>query len=109
MRPLVSRSPRLEKRQKLGAALDGLLRDALRFEEQPLARRARDLESVLARFPKTRPALPPKLQAIYTQQYLENRAGATPAASASQRLERWLHRQVAADVAQAPVPTLEIG
>ncbi len=70
---------------------------------------ARDLATVLARFPKTRPVLPPKLQAIYTQQYLENRAGATPAASASQRLERWLHRQVAADAAQGPTPTLEIG
>jgi len=74
-----------------------------------LARGARDLESVLARFPKTRPTLPPKLQAIYTQQYLENRAGATPAASASQALERWLHRQVAADTDAGPVPTLEIG
>ena len=74
-----------------------------------MARRERDLESVLARFPKTRPALPPPLQAIYTRQYLENRSGATPAASASQRLERWLHRQVAADVAAGPVPTLEIG
>jgi hypothetical protein len=63
---------------------------------------------VLARFPKTRPQLPPKLQAIYTRQYLENRAGATPAASASQRLEQWLHRQVAADAA-AGAPTLEIG
>jgi hypothetical protein len=71
---------------------------------------ARDLETVLARFPKSRPTLPPKLQAIYTRQYLENRAGATPAASLSQRLERWLHRQVAADVARgAPRPTLEIG
>lgn len=71
---------------------------------------ARDLETVLARFPKSRPPLPPKLQAIYTRQYLENRAGATPAASASQRLERWLHRQVAADVAGGePKPTLELG
>jgi SAM-dependent methyltransferase len=69
-----------------------------------------DLATVLARFPKTRPTLPPKLAAIYTRQYLENRAGATPAASASQRLERWLHRQVAADVAGgAAKPTLEIG
>jgi hypothetical protein len=74
-----------------------------------LARRARDLDSVLSRFPKTRPTLPAKLQAIYTRQYLENRAGATPAASASQALERWLHRQVAADARDAPVPTLEIG
>ena len=71
---------------------------------------ARDLATVLAQFPKTRPTLPPKLQAIYTRQYLENRAGATPAASMSQRLERWLHRQVAADVAGGTVrSTLEIG
>jgi len=68
---------------------------------------ARDLQSVLARFPKTRPALPPKLQAIYTRQYIENRAGATPAASASQTLERWLHRQVASDGGTGA--TLEIG
>jgi hypothetical protein len=67
----------------------------------------RDLHSVLARFPKTRPTLPPKLAAIYTRQYLENRAGATPAASASQTLERWLHRQVAADGGVGE--TLEIG
>lgn len=72
---------------------------------------AHDLATVLARFPKTRPELPPKLAAIYERQYIENRAGATPAASASQRLERWLHRQVAADVAGrgSPPPTLEIG
>ena len=74
-----------------------------------MTRPARDLASVLARFPKTRPALPPELAAIYERQYLENRAGATPAASASQRLERWLHRQVAADAKGPPVPTLEIG
>src|SRR6185437_16820048 len=72
---------------------------------------ARDLATVLARFPKTRPPLPPKLQAIYTRQYLENRGGETPAASLSQRLERWLHRQVAADVKDAASPgaTLELG
>ena len=70
----------------------------------------RELEDALARFPKTRPALAPKLQAIYTRQYLENRAGATPAASLSQRLERWLHRQVAADVTGgAARATLELG
>src|SRR4051812_40706071 len=78
--------------------------------EAPLMQSARDLATVLARFPKTRPSLPPKLAAIYTRQYLENRAGATPAASLSQRLERWLHRQVAADVVGgASRPTLEIG
>jgi SAM-dependent methyltransferase len=72
---------------------------------------ARDLATLLARFPKTRPPLPPKLQAIYTRQYLENRGGETPAASLSQRLERWLHRQVAADVrdSAAAGATLELG
>ncbi len=72
--------------------------------------RARDLADVLARFPKTRPELPPKLQAIYKAQYIENRAGATPAASMSQRLERWMHRQVAADAQDGrPRATLELG
>ena len=49
---------------------------------------ARDLATVLARFPKTRPTLPPKLQAIYTRQYLENRSGETPAASLSRPAPR---------------------
>jgi SAM-dependent methyltransferase len=72
---------------------------------------AHDLAAVLARFPKTRPSLPPKMQAIYTRQYIENRGGETPAASLSQRLEQWLHRQVAADVKgrEASVATLEVG
>ena len=72
--------------------------------------RERDLAAVLARFPKIRPALPPRLQAIYTRQYVENRSGATPAASLSQRLERWLHQQVAADVKTGGArSTLELG
>lgn len=72
---------------------------------------ARDLAALLDRFPKTRPPLPPKLAAIYTRQYLENRSGQTPAASLSQRLERWLHHQVAADVRgdERPPATLELG
>jgi methyltransferase family protein len=72
---------------------------------------AHDLAALLARFPKTRPPLSPKMEAIYTQQYIENRSGDTPAASLSQRLERWLHRQVAADVKDAATngATLELG
>jgi hypothetical protein len=72
---------------------------------------ARDLEAVLARFPKTRPPLSPKLEAIYARQYLENRSGETPAASLAQRLESWMHRQVAADVRNARTvgATLELG
>jgi hypothetical protein len=72
---------------------------------------ARDLAALLARFPKTRPTLPPRMAAIYTKQYLQNRGGETPAASLSQKLESWLHRQVAADVRGAVLPgaTLELG
>ena len=68
------------------------------------------IETLLARYPKTRPPLPPALQAIYAAQYKENREGETTAASAAQRLERWMHRQVAADMAGGRVAsTLELG
>lgn len=66
-------------------------------------------EALLARFPKTRPPLPPELAAIYVRQYQENRAGGTRAASLAQRLEAWMHRRVAADVRDAPKDTLELG
>jgi len=67
-------------------------------------------EALLARFPKTRPQLSPELAAIYVRQYQENRSGETTAASLSQRLEAWMHRQVAADLANGGAkPTLEIG
>lgn len=66
-------------------------------------------EALLARFPKTRPPLPPQLQAIYVRQYQENRSGETRAASLAQRLEAWMHRQVAADVRDGAKPTLELG
>lgn len=65
-------------------------------------------EALLARFPKTRPPLPPRIAEIYARQYAENRAGETTAASLSQRLERWMHRQVAADATPAKA-TLELG
>jgi SAM-dependent methyltransferase len=66
-------------------------------------------DALLSRFPKTRRPLPPKLQAIYVRQYQENRSGETTAASLAQRLEAWMHREVAADVASGPKDTLELG
>lgn len=65
--------------------------------------------ALLDRFPKTRPALPEALQAIYVRQYQENRSGETRAASLAQRLEAWMHRRVAADVRGGPKDTLELG
>lgn len=69
-----------------------------------------ELARILAGFPKRRPPLPTRMQAIYTKQYLENRAGASTAASLAQRLEAWMHRQVAADVRPGrQAATLELG
>jgi SAM-dependent methyltransferase len=66
-------------------------------------------EALLDRFPKKRPPLSPQMQAIYVRQYQENRSGETRAASLAQRLEGWMHRQVAADVRAGPKTTLELG
>lgn len=65
---------------------------------------------LLARFPKARPELPAAIREIYAAQYKENREGESTAASLSQRLERWMHRQVAHDVRDGrAAATLEIG
>jgi hypothetical protein len=62
-------------------------------------------------YPKTRPALPEGIRRIYVAHYKENREGRSPAAFLAQRLERWLHRQVAADLRSdlSPRTTLEVG
>jgi len=61
-------------------------------------------------YPKKRPPLPAKLQAIYQQHYRSNRQGDTPASGYAQKMERWLHKKVASDVGQVHEKrTLEIG
>ena len=69
------------------------------------------LPSFFHDFPKTRPPLSERIQAIYADHYKSNRQGGTPAASLAQRMERWLHHAVAADVADrnAETETLELG
>ncbi len=61
--------------------------------------------------PKVRPPLPEGIARIYRSCYKVNREGGTPASSLAQRMEAWLHRQVAADVAadHSPRTTLELG
>ena len=59
-------------------------------------------------FPKQRSELPPAYRAIYEKAYAENRKGETRATSIAQRMERWLHREVARD-ASAAKSTLELG
>lgn len=61
-------------------------------------------------FPKTRSTLPPEFQAIYADQYKENRDGGSKASGLAQKLESWMHKKVAADVQSgAEKSTLEIG
>ena len=65
---------------------------------------------ILSKFPKLRPELPKEYQEIYTQHYLSNREGKYKTTSLSMKLERWLHKKVAADVVGTKgKKTLEIG
>ena len=63
-------------------------------------------------FPKKRPPLPKEIQDIYSAHYKSNREGRTTASSLAQRMESWLHRLVASDVANlqdSAKVTLELG
>jgi hypothetical protein len=64
------------------------------------------------KFPKIRPPLPKEFEYIYSTHYKLNREGQTIASSLAQRMESWLHRQVAKDVAhlkKSRRETLELG
>jgi hypothetical protein len=68
--------------------------------------------SVFDNFPKVRPPLPRAIEDIYSTHYKSNREGQTAASSLAQRMESWLHRQVANDVANpkdSAKVTLELG
>lgn len=68
--------------------------------------------SMFERFPKTRPPLPKEIEDIYSDHYKANREGQTTASSLAQRMESWLHRQVAKDVhdpTKSKRATLELG
>ena len=63
-------------------------------------------------FPKKRPPLPRDIEEIYSAHYKSNREGETTASSLAQKMESWLHKQVAKDVTGVKTPgvrTLELG
>ena len=63
-------------------------------------------------YPKIRPPLPREIQDIYSEHYKSNRKGQTTASSLAQRMESWLHVQVAEDVVRqqdSEKATLELG
>ncbi len=65
---------------------------------------------ILSQFPKTRPELPDGIKKIYEAHYKSNRQGGSKASSISQKMERWMHRQVASDTLRDfNGDTLEIG
>jgi hypothetical protein len=67
---------------------------------------------MFSNFPKIRPPLPKAFQDIYSAHYKLNRDGKTAATSVAQRMESWLHRQVACDVSSSQGSnkvTLELG
>ena len=61
-------------------------------------------------FPKKRTPLPPEYEAIYLKHYRNSREGNSQILGLAQRMERWMHNQVARDVRDGtPKATLEIG
>lgn len=68
--------------------------------------------SILSQFPKIRSSLTPEFERIYAEHYRSNREGESPASSLAQKMENWLHRQVARDITDEPQSgksTLEVG
>ena len=65
---------------------------------------------MFSQYPKHRTPLPPEYAAIYLQHYRNSREGNSQILGLAQRMERWMHRKVAADAIRGPAKaTLEIG
>jgi hypothetical protein len=64
----------------------------------------------LTSFKKNRPTLSNEIKKIYKEQYKENREGASTASSLAQKMEAWMHKQIASDLNNGEdKSTLEIG
>jgi len=62
----------------------------------------------LREYPKVRQVLPENFRRFYNEHYRENRDGGSKASGLAQKLERWMHRQVALDNGK-DMRILEIG
>ncbi len=65
------------------------------------------MEALLATYPRSRPALPPRQQASYVEHYRANRAGERGLSRIVVQLESWMQRRVAEGVTGGDL--LEIG
>ena len=70
--------------------------------------RAKKTEEILRRFPKKRKRLPTAYQEIYASHYSSNRAGSSTASKNAQKLEKWMHKKVAA-LSSPELRCLELG
>lgn len=64
------------------------------------------------KFPKKRPLLPKEIEEVYAVHYKSNREGQTFATSLAQKMESWLHKQVAKNFSNTydkEKSTLELG
>lgn len=69
---------------------------------------SQNIEQLLSRYPKTRPALSPKHQAVYEQEYLLNRGNDGGFLyELIEKLESWSHKKIAEQ--KGPSPILELG
>jgi SAM-dependent methyltransferase len=66
------------------------------------------VDTLLRSYPRTRPPLTAEHERRYLLDYQQNRDGLNPVTSAAQRLEAWMHRQVAARQ-RAGEAVLELG
>ncbi len=67
-----------------------------------------DIDQLLASYPRQRPPLTADHARVYAEQYRLNREGLGLAESLAQRLEQWMHRQVASTSVSGG-PILELG
>ncbi|WP_338186391.1 hypothetical protein [Thalassospira tepidiphila] len=66
-----------------------------------------NINQLIASYPRTHPPLPQAFKDIYEKEYLANREGGNVATSIAQKLETWMHRQVAKNTTGQS--TLELG
>lgn len=64
---------------------------------------------LLRQFPKQRPPLSPQHAAIFAREYERNRRGGGAMESLAQRLEGWMHAQIAHGARGGPERVLELG
>lgn len=69
--------------------------------------KTKNIDHLIASYPRTHPPLPQAFKDIYQKEYLANRSGGNIATSIAQKLETWMHRQVAKNATGHS--TLELG